>query len=66
MLKKNFQKVLIQETNFEESTEEETNEKVEHVEVDKKELKKLMTTLDGRKVMESDKILGQVLQKCSH
>ncbi len=49
--------MFTEETNFEESTEGETNEKMEHVETNK-ELKKLMTTLDGRKAMGPDKISG--------
>ncbi len=65
MLNKNFQKVFTEETNSEKTTEEETNEKMEHVEVDKKELKKLMITLDGRKAMGLDKITRQVLKGCS-
>ncbi len=35
------------------------------MEVDKKELKKLMTTLDSRKAMGPDNISGQVLRECS-
>ncbi len=65
VLNKNFQEVFTKEDNFVDCNGNGTDKKMDYIKIDKKELKRLVENLDGRKSMGPDEVLGQVLKECN-